>query len=587
MAKSTQKIVETLIDAGIDYTFGLPGGATMSIYDALYDVQDKIHSILPRDEQAASCMADMYGRLTGKPGVFIAQGGFASSTGLFGIIEAYLSSSPMLVLTEVSEYGCWINHGCFQNGGGEYGGFDTRQILKSCTKYTVMPINPIDAVQGVQFAIKHAMTGKPGPCACVFRAASFSGEIDEEINPRLHDVRGYLNVSKPAAREEDMITTRDLLLGAKNPVILSGNGVHRSRAMDELRELAELTGIPVATSYLGKNTFSEIHSLSLGVMGNTGHPLANDMIGEADMLLIIGCSLKPNDTVYQNPKVINPDRQKIVQIDIDGRNTAWTFPIKSGLSITADAKEALKQLLAKVKEKVEIEKKLEDLPRVKKLIERKKKEHHFEDSELYSDMIPIHPERIVGELREILEPSTIVVADAGNNRAWMCRYFPVKTAGTYFKTGGLFGVSWALPGALAAKLLMPDTPVVGVVSDGGFAMQQHVLLTAAQYSIPAIYVVMNNSALGMVLESQGGRALCSEFSDVNFAKIAEASGCLGIRVERPDEIRPAMTRALKSGRPAVVDIVTAKDVDCVKKLQSPLVSEINVALTKKGLYYRS
>lgn len=192
--QAVDRIVEILEEAGIDNVFGMPGGDTGRIYKALYSKQDKIKVVVPRDEQTAACMADMYGRMTGKPGVLMCQGCYAASTGLFGVIEAGLGSSPMMVITDITTYGVPAGHGSLQCGGGEYGNFDITAIFKATCKFTSVAHTPGEGIQSVQRAIKHAVTGRPGPTAAVLGIGSLVGEITEDTFPRIYDTRSYMQM---------------------------------------------------------------------------------------------------------------------------------------------------------------------------------------------------------------------------------------------------------------------------------------------------------------------------------------------------------------------------------------------------------
>ncbi|MGB2800400.1 MAG: thiamine pyrophosphate-binding protein, partial [Dehalococcoidia bacterium] len=293
MTRSSEKICDVLIEAGVDHVFGIPGGGTIPLWRALYDKQDKIRVILARHEQAAACMADMYGRLTGKPAALMGQGAFIASSGGFGILEAYLSSSPMLVLTDTSDMGTFGQHGSYQSGAGEYGSFDIAGIFRAMSKFTTCATTPDEAVQGVQLAIKHATSGRPGPSCVVMRNNAISGELDPDRVPKIYPTDGYLRTSPATAPKEEVDRAVELLLKAERPVIIAGNGVHIARAYDELSDLAELLEMPVTTTYKGKSTFPEVHPLALGMMGTFGQKAANSMVADADLLLVAGSRLSP------------------------------------------------------------------------------------------------------------------------------------------------------------------------------------------------------------------------------------------------------------------------------------------------------
>ena len=557
MVKVSDMICDVLVECGIDHIFGIPGGETIKIYDALYDRQDKIRPILTRHEHGASCMADMYGRLTGKPAVLMGQGAFIGSSGAFGIMEAYASSSPMLVLTDTSD-SMFPQQGRFQCGGGDYGSFDLLSILRSVSKYATLATTPKEAVQGVQLAIKHATSGRPGPACVLMRSASLEGDVDADRSPRIYGSSGYLSNVEPIAGDEDLKLVLERLSTSKHPVIIAGNGVRMARAYDELQQLAEHFSVPVATSYKGKSSFPEEHPLALGMMGRYGKKVTNQLVGEADFLLAVGCRLSPTDTSHEDPDIIDPKRQRIIQIDIEPRNAGWTFPIEMGL--IGDAKAVLGRMVDLAGEmKVQ-----GGQERVDRLAERKKKGDYFEVPKMHTEDSPILPQRLIKILQDTLDPSTIITLDAGDNRVWFSRYFLAQMPGTIFAPGGIAGMGWGPPAALTAKLIYPDRPAVCVTGDGGFMMSAHVLSTALQYGLPVVFVVMNNSELGMIRRIQKDRPIATSFRGDDFARIAEGYGCLGMCVEKPAEFAAALKSALNSGQPAVLDVVINREESAVQ-----------------------
>jgi acetolactate synthase-1/2/3 large subunit len=551
MVQACKKICDILEECGIDHVFGIPGGGTMRIFDALYDHQSKIHTILARHEQGAACMADMYGRLIGKPGVVMGQGAFIGSNAAFGIMEAYMSSSPMLVLTDTSDSG-FAQQAYYQCGAGEHGEFDLVGILRSMSEYVTLATTPKEAVHGVQLAIKHATSGRPGPACVVMRSSAIAGEVDLEQPPRVHGSAGYLSTTQSIAPVDDVKNVVELIASAKSPVLISGNGVHASKAYAELQELAETFSLPVATSYKGKSSFAENHPLALGMMGVFGQAAANTIVGEADLLLVVGCRLSPTDTCLESPQVIDPSRQRIIQIDIDPRNAGWTFPVEVGL--VGDAKAVLAQMVETARE-LEVGR-----PGAGTTLAAHKAElGFFEHPSIHSDKTPVFPQRLVKVLEEGLDPSAIITLDAGNNRIWMAHHFQSRYPGTIFSPGGIAGMGWAAPAALAAKLVHPERQCICVTGDGGFMMSLHVLSTAVQYDLPVVFVVQNNSQLGMVRHHQKTRNIASEFIETDYAKIAEAFGCRGIRVETPQDLPAALDAALNSRLPTVLDVVIDRE----------------------------
>lgn len=563
--QACQHMCEVLIEAGIDHVFGIPGGGTGPLFNAIHDHRDKIRFILTRHEQSASIMADVYGRLTGKPGVLLGQGVFIGSSGGFGIMEALMSSSPMIALTDTSEGGVFAQHGSYQGGSGEHGSVDLPAVFKAITKYTTYATTPKEAVQGLQLAIKHATAGRPGPTCVLLRRDAVIGEVNATTPPLLFPTAGYLRGSPQPAAEEDVTQALQLLLRADRPVIIAGQGVHAAKAYAELRSLAEFLGAPVATGAKGKSTFPEDHPLAVGLMGTFGQKAANSVVAEADVLLVVGCHLSPNTTRRENPDFIDPMRQKIIQIDIDPRNAGWIFP--TAVNLVGDAGAVLRQLVEGAR-RLDLPQAPQAAARQERLQERKRIEGYHRAPELFADDVPIRHQRLIRIMNETLDASAILTMDAGKNRLFMIHHYQPRQPGTMIVPGGIAGMGWAPPAAVAAKLLYPDRTCVSVSSDGGFAMSLHVLSTALQYRAPTIFVVMNDSALGWVRDDRLDRPEIAEYIDTDFAAIARGFGCQGMRVEKPQDIAPAIEKAKTADVPTVIDVVVSRD-ESYRKVATP------------------
>jgi len=348
-------------------------------------------------------------------------------------------------------------------------------------------------------------------------------------------------------------------------VVIAGNGVHAAKAYAELQQLAELLAMPVATTWQGKSAFPESHPLAIGLMGTFGERVGNQEVNKADVLLVVGSTLSPLDTCSENPELIDPARQKIIQVEVDPRNAGWIFPVEVGL--IGDAKIVLTQLLEALgEEKIDRLPYVEE-PRIREL--QQEKELDFINSPAcHDDREPILRERMGHQLSETLPPETIVAGDAGNNLAALTRFFKTKGPGTYFSPLGIAGMSWSLPAALTAKLLYPDRPCLAVCSDG-FAMQNHVLASALQYNAPAIFVIQDDYRLGMVRERQGDRAFATDYLPTDWAAVAEAYGCRGVRVERVRDLQPSLNRALRNDVPTVIDVMIDRDAKLFTNLRHP------------------
>ena len=550
-----EAILRVLEEAGIDMVFGIPGGNTGRIFNALYDHQSTIRTVLVRQETLAGIMAEVYGRLTGKPAVAMGQGAFMLSNAMLGTLEAYCGSSPMLILTDLSDGAPFSHHAPYQSGTGDYRTWDAKTVFGGVTKATFVPHGPAETVQCTQLAIKHALTGERGPVALLYHSAALSGSVGPNSVPQLYSTQSYLPPPPPPADPALVDTAAKTILSAESPVIIAGNGVRISGAYDQLAELAELISAPVATTAAGKGVFPENHPLALGVFGNFGQRVANRTIAGADTILIVGSKLAPSDTAGQNPQFLDPTRQHFIQLDIEPKNAGWTFPCDH--VVIGDAAIALSQLSHCIRDISTPSDEIRN-ERIARISANRKEYGFFDDAEFASDEIPLLPQRIIAEIRSGISDDAIVTCDAGENRLFMTHWFQTRKAGTLVSPAATGGMGYAIPAALAAKLAHPSRRVVAVCGDGGFPMAMNGLITACEERIPITVVVFNNSALGWVRSGQGDKRIASEFSDVNFAGIAQSMGCRGHRIEQPGELEKALKETAESDVPTVLDVVTSR-----------------------------
>jgi acetolactate synthase-1/2/3 large subunit len=550
----------------------MPGGDTGRIFDALHDSK-AIQTVLVRHEQVGSIMAEMYGRLTGKPGVVMGQGIFLACNALFGTLEAVKGASPMLLLGDFTDMAPFMHHSPYQAGTGEHGNHDLRNLLSSATKYTAAVSEPKQAVQTIQLAIKHATTGTPGPVAVVFSSRSLGGTVKTRRPPRVHETTRHLahGLAKPAA--SDVTRVADALLAASSPVIVAGNGVHAARAWTELAELADLMAIPVGTTATGKSAMAEVHPQALGVFGNWGQAVANEVVSNADAVLVVGSRLAPTDTCFENPELLDADRQVFLQIDVEPLNVGRHYPVTG--AIVADARDALAALVAELKPRLTPARREAGRRRTAHLAELKTLHRFFAEPEQRAEDVPLRPERVITELGRRLGEHALVTMDAGANRLYMTHYFQSRGPGIVYQPSSIGGMGYALPAAMAAKLASPERDCVAVCGDGGFAMTMNALFTAAQYRIPVVTVILNNSVLGWVKDGQrrrGNRFIASELGRNDYARIAQAMGCVGIRVESVKDLVGELGRVNGAKEPVVLDVVTTEDAP-FWQVQSPFAKE--------------
>jgi acetolactate synthase I/II/III large subunit len=554
-------IGRVLHEAGIEYVFGISGGHTGRIITGLRKYQNSVRMVTVREESLAGVMAEVYGRLTRRPGVLIGQGPWVLGNGLIGTMEAYLSSSPMLLLTDFSDATPFHLHAPYQQATGDYGSWDARRAFGGVTKQVMQAHTPVAAVQATQLAIKHATAGQPGPVTVLFSMDSLSGEIEPDSQPTLYHTRHYLPPPPPAADAERVVAAVGALLAAKRAVVIAGNGVRIAQAYDALAEISEVVGVPVVTTAAGKGVFPETHPLALGVFGTFGTAAANAAVGAADLVLAIGTKLGPSDTAWENHDLLDPTRQTFIQIDIEPKNASWNFPAEHVL--VGDAAGVLRQMVAAAGpgssgRRAEAEAWVAGLRRAN---------GYFDAPTYHSDDAPLLPQRVIGELMRTLPPEAIVTCDAGENRILMTHFYQTKQAGGFLQAAGSGPMGFAIPAALGAKLVHPDRPAVAVCGDGGFAMTMNGLMTSLEQDIPIIVVVFNNNALGWVYHGSGPFA--AEFKDFDHGAIARSMGCEGVRVTEPHALRPAIETALKTRVPTVIDVRTSMDVSFAD-ITSPL-----------------
>ena len=558
--RTSDAVLRVLEDAGIEMVFGISGGHTGRLFTALAQHQNSIRTLTVREESLAGVMAEVYGRLTGKPGAIIGQGPWVLGNGLIGTMEALLSSSPMLLLTDFSDSPGFNLHGPYQAGTGDYGVWNARQAFGGVTKAVFEASDPVTAVQATQFAIKHAMSGQPGPVAVLYGAAGLAGSVGPDSRPRLYATGPYLPTRPPPADPARVAAAARAIASATAPVVIAGNGVRISNAYEALVRFAESAGAPVVTTASGKGTFAETHPLALGVFGTFGIAAANAAVAQADVVIVAGSKLGASDTARENPALLDPIRQAFIQIDVEPRNASWTFPSEHVL--IGDAGATLDQLREAIGA---------DTARVargKGRVEAiRKAEGYFDTPEYLSDKAPVMPQRVIGELRRNLPDDSIVTCDAGENRILMTHFYQTRAAGGFLQAAGAGPMGFAIPAALAAKLVHPDRVVAAICGDGGFAMTMNGLMSALEHRIPIIVVVFNNHALGWVLH--GGGSFAAEFNDFDHAAIARAMGCNGVRVTDPADIAGAIQAATRSDLPTVIDVVTSLDVS-FRDVTSPL-----------------
>lgn len=533
--KGAEALMRSLEKEGVDFVFGLPGGANLPIYDALVDA--KIRHILVRHEQSAAHMADGYARVKRKAGVCFATSGPGATNLITGIATAYADSSPMVAVTGQVPLEM-IGKDAFQET-------DIIGIANPCTKYTFQPRRAVEIPVTVKKGFYIAESGRPGPVLIDIPKDVQQDSQDIEF-PDLIKVRGY----NPAV-ESDLSTIGkaiELLLEAERPIIMSGGGVILAGAFPELKVLAELLLAPVVTTFKGKGSFPENHPLAMGPIGMHGHAEANKIILEADCILAIGARFSDRSVGKFDEFGKN---MNIIHMDIDpaeiGKNKAVD------VAIVGDVKSSMKAM-AKMLSKKMIKRGERNpwLKRRKELIDH------------YSESIKDYPRdltarKVLKKLRQQLPNDAIVTTEVGQCQMWTSLHFDVISPGTFFSSTGLGTMGFGFPAAIGAKAAKQSVPVVDIAGDGSFNMSENSLAVSVLENLPVIVILLNNYMLGMVAQWQ--RTFYNRrYEGVHlhncpdYSKVAEAYGAQGIKIQSMLELENAIKSALKSNVATVIDI---------------------------------
>jgi acetolactate synthase I/II/III large subunit len=563
----SEAIITALAEGGVRYVLGMPGGLTGPLWRSLHR-HPTIQAIQVREESIGALMAEAYGRFTGKPAVVMGQGEWIAGNAGQGYMEALLGSSPVVILTEMSDGGSLSHHAPYQTGTGDYGTWDVRTSLGGVTKRLMVSHSPAQAVQHTQLALKHALTGQPGPVAVVYHSSALQGQVGPTSLPRIYPTGAYLPIPVRGVDEEILDSVSQVLHAAARPVIVAGNGVRLAHAQDILLRLARVVDAPVATTASGKGVFPERDPLSVGVIGPFGWSSANAVVGAADVVLAVGTKLGPSDTANEHAALLDPVRQTIIQIDVEPLNAAWTFPVDYVLLGDAG------YVMARVCQLYDSRSWPPAGHGKARAEEARRTQDHLEPHPDDADEFPLVPQLIIALVEEAIPEDTVITCDAGENRLFMMHWFHTAAGGEYLQPAAGGGMGYAVPAAMAARLADPVRPVLAVCGDGGFAMSMHALMTAVQENLPIAVLVFNNGALGWVLHGMGNRAVAANFAEFNHAEIARSLGCEGVQVSSADELRTLLKGLANLTKPLIVDVPTSlstsfKDVAQTMAEQAP------------------
>jgi len=546
--RAANAIVDVLHAAGVREIYG------QSCPTAIFLAAEAagIRQIGFRTENAGVAMADGQARISRRIAVVTAQNGPAAALLVGGLAEALKASTPVLAIVQEVPHAA-ADKNAFQE-------LDHHALFSGCAKW-VRRINLAErAAEYTDRAIRMATSGRPGPVVLLVSPDVLTAPAPRrETAPAHRPGFGSFPSDRFVPAPQRIAELADMLVRARQPLIVAGGGVHHSGAYAELAQVRDLAGAPLATTNMGKGAIDDGHPLSLGVIGNTMGTRSpakffQEYIGQADLVVFVGTRTNENGTASWT---LFPHEAAYAQIDIDPEELGRNYP---GLRLPGDARETLAALAQALQERSTPELR----GRAQAFAERfaTARRRHAEEIRPYAacDASPIRPERLMAEL-DRLPGETTWVADASYSSIWMVQYLACRRPGSRFLAPrGIAGLGWGFPMAIGAKLAEPDRAVVCLTGDGGFAHCWAELETARRHDVPVIVVVLNNGVLGFQInaeESRYGRhtEVC-HFGPIDHAAIARACGCAGVAVETPDALAPALQQALASRAPFVIDVRT-------------------------------
>ncbi len=535
-------VLECLKREGVDTVFGLPGGAVLPIYDALYDFEGLRH-ILVRQEAAAGHAAEGYARATGKVGVCLVTSGPAATNLVTALQDAMMDSIPIVALTgQVPTH--LIGNDAFQEA-------DNVGITRPCTKHNFLVKDGKDLGPVIREAFHIAATGRPGPVHIDLPKDILVKDAElvwpERVALRSYNpnYEGHPGQIKRAAR---------LIAHGQRPVLYVGGGVISSDAHADLLELAELTQIPVTTTLMGLGAFPSAHPLSLGMLGMHGTYYANMAVHHSDVLVAVGARF--DDRVTGRVDAFAP-KATIIHVDIDPSSISKN--IKVDVPIVGDCRRVIQALVKAVGEELKT-----GVPSIAREARKAWQGQVAEWKRKYplgyeSGEDVIKPQQVVQVVSDLTQGEAMIVTGVGQHQMWAAQYYQFKHPRAWFTSGGLGTMGYGLPTAMGVAAAHPDKAVINIDGDGSFVMNSQELATCYDHQLAVKSVIINNGGHGMVRQWQGiiyKERFCSiDFKgSPDFVKLADAFGCAGIRATKPSEVRPALEKALATPGPVVVDV---------------------------------
>jgi acetolactate synthase I/II/III large subunit len=556
-----QLIVDHLVKEGVPYAFGIPGHGNTALLDAFVDRRSDITLAPAMHEQNASHMADGFYRSSGKIAAAITSIGPGATNTLTGVATAFADSMPQLVVTGgVHTY--MMNRGVLQELDRPHGDNFPR-MAEPVVKRWWQPVTVDQIPMIMDQAFNIMLEGRRGPALI-----NVPQDIQAEATNHYSVVsEGRRTAAKPYGDPEYISKAAKLLLSSKRPVLMAGGGVLAADASPEFVAIAEFLGAPVTTSFMGKGSIPEDHPLFAWACGDLGSIPGNAMTRSADVILAIGCRFSDRITSSYRPGVtFDIPKSKLIQVDIDGFEIGKNYPVEVG--IVGDAKAILAALLGELKTFGKAND-YHNSDYFKELAGLKGEWLEYLRPMREANVRPMTASQVLWEARAALPRNAIVVTDSSNPQNQVFNEFPVYGPKQHITAGGFSGIGFALPAAIGAQLGAPNTPVCGVFGDGSFLQTGTELATAAILGAPVIFLVINNGGWGAIRNLQlnmfgEDREIITQFQKPDgshfvpqIADTARALGCEAERVENPAEVQAAIGRALRSGKPYLIEAICA------------------------------
>lgn len=541
-------LAKTLKKIGVKYVFGIPGGQLLPFLDTIRS-EEGIQAVTTRHEENAAHMADATSRLTGTIGVCYGTVGPGANNLISGVATAYADGIPLLVITPNNQTFCSYPF------TGQLQDQDHENLFKPITKWNAVVRDVTRFPEILKTAVRMAYSGKPGPvhldipADIMYKTADFES-IEQPFN--------YLPLEPVKAGSDLIERAFQLLVSAKRPLLLAGGGVVRAGGETDFLNLFKKTGIPATTTPMGSGSIPSNTENFIGDAGWLGGHAVVKALKEADMVLAVGCRFS-TWVGSGNPPIMGGSGQKIIQVDISPDHIGRNGDVVLG--ILSDAKMFLKGLLQHIEtEPAALNMEPGWLPDLRKTYENYRSKL---DEIVNSPSESIHQGVVAKEVAAFMDDDAIFCPDGGQIMEWAHSYIGVRVPKQRLFVAGMGQLGFGLPFANAAKLHFPDRQVINVVGDGAWGCTMQELETAVRLNLPIINVIANDRAWGMIKLGQLGLyGSCDgvEFSDANYAEIAKGFGAYGERVTKRDDIAPALERAVKSGKPAVIDVICESSV---------------------------